>query len=130
MALDNLTTIEDVLGQETPAGPAIRRYEGDAYLGGTVGCVNTLWAALVKLRLAQAFFADDPVLARQLAMSARSFIHTSLAHATPAGCLPELMAADDFPYWAAPHAWASALLVKSALAYQDWSEMDPEQERT
>lgn len=130
MALDNLVTIEAALGQETPAGPAIRRYVGDAYLGGTVGCVNTLWAALVKLRLAQALLADDPVLARQLAMSARSFIHTSLAHATPAGCLPELMAAADFPWWAAPHAWASALLVKCALAYQDWGEMDPERERT
>jgi len=129
MALDNLATIEAALLHETPAGPAIRRYVGDAYLGGTVGCVNTLWAALIKLQLAGAVLGDDPELAHQLATSARAFIQTSLAHATPAGCLPELMAADEFPWWAAPHAWASALLVKCALAYDRWLTATSEQER-
>ncbi len=130
MALDNLAAIEAALGHETPAGPAIRRYVGDAYLGGTVGCVNTLWAALIKLQLAGAVLSEDPIQAEQLATSARSFVRTSLAHATPAGCLPELMAAADFPWWAAPHAWASALLVKCALAYDQWLQAAPERERT
>jgi len=30
------------------------------------------------------------------------------------------MTAAEYPYWAAPHAWASALLVKCVLVYDEW----------
>ena len=120
MVCDNLATIESALGRQIKGGPAIRRYEGDTYLGGTVGCVNTLWTAEVKLRLALYIHADELVEARKLAAGARHYINTALHYATPVGCLPELMAAAQFPYWAAPHAWASALLVKCVLLYDEW----------
>jgi len=109
-----------VLGCEIEGGPAIRRYDGDAYLGGTAGCVNTLWAALVRLGLALSSLADEPAEAERLAAGALDYVHTCLHHATGAGCLPELMTAAEYPYWAAPHAWASALLVKCVLVYDEW----------
>ncbi len=129
MALDNVATIEAALGCEIEGGPAIRRYQGDAYLGGAAGCVNTLWAAVVKLQLALASLADEPAAAAELADGALAYVRTCLHHATPAGCLPELMAAADFPYWAAPHAWASALLVKAVLAYDQWLQAANPRER-
>ncbi len=129
MVLSNVATIKAALGCETAGGPAIRRYEGDAYLGGTAGCVNTLWAALVKLHLARSSLTDEPAKARELADGALDYVHTCLHHATPAGCLPELMAAAEYPYWAAPHAWASALLVKCTLAYDKWLQAAASQER-
>ncbi len=129
MGSDNLATIESALGRQIEGGPAIRRYQGDAYLGGTAGCVNTLWAAQVKLHLALSSLTDEPAKARELADSALDYVRTCLHHATPAGCLPELMAAAEFPYWAAPHAWASALLVKCVLAYNKWLQAAASQER-
>ena len=120
MAVKNLATIEQALGRDTGRGPALIRYVGDGYLGGTVGCVNTLWAAQVKLELALAMRTMDARAANSHATNAMRYVETALNHATVTGCLPELMAAEEFPYWAAPHAWASALLVKCVLLYDQW----------
>jgi len=74
MCRDNLATVEGVLGCEIEGGPAIRRYDGDAYLGGTAGCVNTLWAALVRLGLALSSLADEPAEAERLAAGALDYV--------------------------------------------------------
>ncbi|MEN6402241.1 MAG: glycoside hydrolase family 15 protein, partial [Armatimonadia bacterium] len=90
----------------------LRRFEGDVYLDGVVGCVNTLWAAQIYLRLAQAEQGDKPDEARDFRNRAIDYIRLSLARATPTGLLPELIGLQpDTPYWAIPHGWASSLMV-------------------
>ncbi len=43
-----------------------------------------------------------------------------LGHATPTGLLPELIGTDpSTPYWAAPHSWASGLLIECVLALDE-----------
>lgn len=115
MAEATLRVIEKRLGYDYRDGRGIRRYEGDTYLGGAVGAVNTLWAALVCYRLAET--SQD---ARELARhnrEAEQFVRTVLARTTPPGLLPELLPlVPGIPYWAAPHAWASALMIDCALA--------------
>jgi GH15 family glucan-1,4-alpha-glucosidase len=115
MARSNLLVIERRLGFDYPDGRGIRRYEGDPYLGGAVGAVNTLWAALVCYRLAET--AADTAERKTLTGRAELYLRTVLARTTPAGLLPELLPnLPGVPYWAAPHAWASGLVVKCALA--------------
>ena len=58
--------------------------------------------------------------ADEMVSDALTYIDTSLGHATQPGCLPELMAAAEFAWWAAPHSWASALLVRCVLLYDEW----------
>jgi len=115
MAVSNLSTIEERLGHDLPEGRGIRRYEGDGYLGGAVGAVNTLWTALVCYRLALS--AEDARERGEWATKAEGYVRVALAHATPTGLLPELIPVRDVhPYWAAPHAWSSGLVVRCALA--------------
>ncbi len=112
MAESNLATIRTRLGQDLGGKRGLRRFEGDAYLGGVIGCVNTLWAALVSLKLARAWQGEDAEKSRAHREQALADLDFCLAHATPTGLLPELIGLQpDAPYWAAPHAWASALLV-------------------
>lgn len=120
MALKNLRTLEETLSRDIDGGRALRRYEGDAYLGGAIGCVNTLWAAQVRLELALSFIDDNESLAEDLAEGAAEYMNIALDHATPTGCLPELMSSPEEPYWAAPHSWASALMVKCILLYDEY----------
>ncbi len=120
MVRDNLSTIETTLGRDTAHGPAVARYVGDGYLGGTVGCVNTLWTAQVKLTLALTIREQEPEAAAEMVADSLAYIDTALGHATEPGCLPELMASAEFAWWAAPHSWASALLVKCVLLYDEW----------
>jgi len=115
MAESTLLVIEKRLGYDYPDGRGIMRYEGDTYLGGVVGAVNTLWAALVCYRLAET--ADDPSETERYVKRAEEYLASVLARTTPAGLLPELVPSRaGVPYWAAPHAWASALLVNCVLA--------------
>jgi oligosaccharide amylase len=108
----NLRTIRARLSREVDGQVGLRRYEGDAYLGGSIGCVNTLWAALVALMLARAWAKDDPKRSAEHQRQGRADVQFCLAHATPTGLLPEIIVLDPgTPYWAAPHAWASALLL-------------------
>lgn len=108
-------TIESVaerLTVETPGGKAILRFERESYMGGGAGCVNTLWLALCRLKLA---VHVDPDTRRHQVEEAQALIQTALAHTNPVGQLPELIPALEFPYWAAPHGWASALLIDGLL---------------
>jgi GH15 family glucan-1,4-alpha-glucosidase len=115
MAVSTLSKIEDRLQYDLPEGRGIKRYEGDAYMSGAVGAVNTLWTALVCYRLALSAEHDGD--ARSWRDKADQYVRVALAHTTPTGLLPELIPlTPQYPYWAAPHAWASALLVRCALA--------------
>ena len=116
MIESNLAVIQQRLSVELPDGIGIRRYEGDGYLGGVVGAVNTLWAALVCLRLAESYHDEDNEKSNHYRDQAVDYINFCLAHTTPTGLLPELIGLQpDVPYWAAPHSWASALLVECIL---------------
>ena len=115
----NIGVIEERLSQEFHGGRGVRRYEGDAYLEGVIGCVNTLWMALCLLHLAAAYQKPDPWKSQDMCRRAVDYIRFALAHATPTGLLPELIGLQpDAPYWAVPHAWASGLLVKCVLALE------------
>lgn len=117
MIESNLTTIQQRLSISSDGGMSIRRYEGDGYLGGVIGAVNTLWAALVSLRLAEAYQDEDTEKSNRYRQQAVEYIEFTLAHTTPTGLLPELIGLQpDIPYWAAPHSWASGLLVECVLA--------------
>ncbi|HEY3397387.1 MAG TPA: glycoside hydrolase family 15 protein [Armatimonadota bacterium] len=108
----NLATIVRRLGQGLGSTWGLRRFEGDGYLNGVIGCVNTLWAAQVSLKLARAEQREDPERSAQHRRWAVDWLDFCLAHATPTGLLPELIGLyPDAAYWAAPHAWASALFM-------------------
>jgi GH15 family glucan-1,4-alpha-glucosidase len=48
------------------------------------------------------------------------YLRLCLARTTPTGLLPELIGLQpDTPYWAAPHAWASALMVRCVHLLDD-----------
>jgi GH15 family glucan-1,4-alpha-glucosidase len=110
------TTIEFVereLAVDTPRGRAILRFQHEQYMGGGPGCVNTLWTALCLLRLAAFEPADQRDACRRRALT---YIRTALGHTNPTGQLPELIPnMPGLPYWAAPHAWASALFIQCVL---------------
>jgi GH15 family glucan-1,4-alpha-glucosidase len=115
MILSNLQEMERRLRQPLGAYVGLRRFEGDVYLGGVVGCVNTLWAAQVYLRLAAAEQSDKPEAAADFRERAVAYLRLCLSRATATGLLPELIGLQpDTPYWAVPHAWASALMVRCA----------------
>lgn len=113
----NLAVIEERLRYTMADGSTgIRRYEGDGYLGGVIGCVNTLWFALVCLQLATACRAEDARHAAEMREKAEGYLEFCLRHASPSGMLPELIGIyPEYPYWAAPHSWASGLMVKCVL---------------
>ena len=116
MILSNMAEVERRLGEPLDGFIGLRRFEGDVYLGGVVGCVNSLWAAQIYLRLARAEQGDNPTEARAWRNRALELIHLCLKRATPTGLLPELIGLQpDTPYWAVPHGWASALMVRCTL---------------
>ena len=120
MIESNLAIIQQRLSVVLPDGVGIRRYEGDGYLGGVIGAVNTLWAALVSLRLAEAYQDEDTEKSNHYRQQAIEYISFCLARTTPTGLLPELIGlTPDIPYWAAPHSWASGLLVECVLALNE-----------
>ncbi|MHC4444873.1 MAG: glycoside hydrolase family 15 protein [Planctomycetota bacterium] len=113
LAIDTLASISANLRSEVKLGGAILRFENEAYMGGGPGCVNTLWLALCRLRLAQtATDAEERRRHRDLAMED---IRIALANTNPTGQLPELIPKMSFDYWAAPHAWACSLLIEAGL---------------
>jgi len=100
--------IEQNLQVNDDRGPTVRRYVGDAYVGGPASAVNTLWQARILFRLAQ----HEP--AAGYLTWGKQYLDSCLAHATPTGLLPELLGAKH-PYWAAPHGWAEGSLVRAIL---------------
>ncbi len=114
LAIDTLESVSRNLRSRVNNGAAILRFEGESYMGGGPGCVNTLWLALCRLRLAAT--TEDPAERNQYREQALQEVRIVLANTSPTGQLPELIPKILFTYWAAPHAWASALLIEVVLA--------------
>jgi len=108
-------TIVRRLSIEIDGKKGIGRFEGDQYLGGSAGGVNTLWLARVLLRLALAGQERDPARARQYQEEALEYIRVVKSRATLAGMLPELIGGPGAARWAAPHGWTTASFIVNML---------------
>jgi len=114
LAIETVDGISRDLRSDVKGGQAILRFAGESYMGGGQGCVNTLWLALCRIRLAAtAGTAEQRNEQLQLALAD---IRIVLANTSPTGQLPELIPKMDFDYWAAPHGWACALLIEAVHA--------------
>ncbi|MCP4245866.1 MAG: hypothetical protein GY778_02350 [bacterium] len=116
VAAQTLDVLAEKIAVDVRGGKAILRFENEDYMGGGPGCVNTLWSAQCRLKVAAAMEGQ----ARQNQITtAREQISVALANTNPTGQLPELIPAlEQFPYWAAPHGWASSLLIECVLGLQ------------
>ncbi|BCM90407.1 hypothetical protein IAD21_02259 [Abditibacteriota bacterium] len=117
IALGTLQIITERLEVDWQGGRAIRRFEGDEYVGGVPACVNTLWMSRCCLQVAAELKrrgrADE---AAELFERAEGFLKVVLKRATATGLLPELMQGPDGQtFWAAPHGWAMASFVSGVL---------------
>ena len=111
LARGTLRAITEKLEVDWMGARAIRRFEGDEYVGGVPACVNTLWMARCCLKIAAATGETE------LAERAQGFLSVVLKRATATLLLPELMAGPEGQsYWAAPHGWAMASFVSGVLA--------------
>nr|MDQ2731965.1 hypothetical protein [Armatimonadota bacterium] len=117
LAEGTLQAISQQLEVDWEGGRAIRRFEGDSYVGGVPACVNTLWMARCCCRVADRLHElDRRREARDLTERASIYLSTVLRRTTPTGLLPELMQGPTGQrYWAAPHGWAMASFVSGAL---------------
>jgi oligosaccharide amylase len=117
VAEGTLRAVTERLDVEWMGGRAIRRFEGDAYVGGVPACVNTLWMARCCLKVANRLYEigrNDE--AKELTQRAQVYLQTVLRRATPTGLLPELMQGPTGQtYWAAPHGWAMSSFVSGTL---------------
>ena len=114
LAIDTVDSIDGGLRSPVKEGSAILRFEGESYMGGGPGCVNTLWLALCRLRLAAT--SGNPDERRDCVERALADIRVALANTSPTGQLPELIPKINFDYWAAPHGWACSLLIEAVHA--------------
>jgi glucoamylase len=117
LARGTLKAMREALEVDWMGGRAIRRFEGDAYVGGVPACVNTLWMARCSLRLAKVLRErGEHEEAREWRDIAQLYLQTVLRRATPTGLLPELMQGPTGQaYWAAPHGWAMSSFVSGVL---------------
>jgi oligosaccharide amylase len=117
LAEGTLRAVVERLEVDWQGGRAIRRFEGDAYVGGVPACVNTLWMARCCLKVADKL--DElgrGEEAARLTSNARGYLQVVLRRATPTGLLPELMQGPTRQnWWAAPHGWAMASFVSGVL---------------
>jgi GH15 family glucan-1,4-alpha-glucosidase len=122
LALKTLDFVERKLMRDINGGQAVLRFENESYMGGGTGCVNTLWLAQCDLKVAGVLAGEERA---SRINKAKVLLRTVLANTNPVGQLPELIPnTDGFAYWAAPHGWASALLIQcvhllDALARDD-----------
>jgi GH15 family glucan-1,4-alpha-glucosidase len=107
--------IRERLTKEYHDGQAIIRHEGDDYVGGSAGGVNTLWLARVLLRLAVSFRQEDPGKTRDYRTQAEEYMRVVVGHGTTVQLLPELIGSESTPLWAAPHGWAMASFIQCAV---------------
>ena len=120
MIEQHTTWVEQTLRRGQDGGCGILRFPDEAYLGGVIGAVNTLW--LAEALLAQASW-KPPGDAAGLLDRAEDYMRFVLRHATPTGLLPELIGHPPGPaYWAAPHGWCSGLFIRCALALSELRE--------
>jgi len=122
LALETVEGISQDLRSEVKGGKAILRFAGESYMGGGPGCVNTIWLALCRIRLA-ATATSAQQRSEQLEL-ALADIRVALANTSPTGQLPELIPKMHFDYWAAPHGWASSLLIEAVFALQTLTRQD------
>ena len=112
LAHGTIRAVTEKLEVDWMGARAIRRFEGDEYVGGVPACVNTLWMARCCLHVATATGETD------LIDRAQSFLSVVTRRATPTLLLPELMQGPDGQtYWAAPHGWAMSSFVSGVLAW-------------
>ena len=117
LALHTIESVDQTLGINEPKGRVILRFEHESYMGGAAGCVNTLWLAQCRLKLAGALEGEER--AQQIEL-AQEHMRAAVAHANPTGQLPELMPRNmPQDYWAAPHGWASSLLIECVLLLKE-----------
>ncbi len=118
LAEGTLRAICERLECDWEGGLAIRRFEGDAYVGGVPACVNTLWLARCALKISSRLRElGRNEEAGVLTSRAEVYLLTVLRRATPTGLLPELMQGPEGQaWWAAPHGWAMASFVSGVLA--------------
>ncbi|PQV63637.1 Glucoamylase (glucan-1,4-alpha-glucosidase), GH15 family [Abditibacterium utsteinense] len=110
LAVGTLRAVTEKLEVDWMGARAIRRFEGDEYVGGVPACVNTLWMARCCLHIATK--NED----KELIERAQGYLQVVLKRATPTGLLPELMQGPTGQqYWAAPHGWAMASFVSGVL---------------
>jgi len=107
--------IRERLHKSLPDGEAIMRHEGDDYVEGSAGGVNTLWLARVLLQLAVYYAERNPVRSATYREQAESYMRVVIARGTNTGLLPELIGGGATSRWAAPHGWAMASFIKCAL---------------
>ena len=117
LALGTLRAVTERLETDWMGARAIRRFEGDNYVGGVPACVNTLWMARCCLHVAQELQKRGRnAEADALIERAQSFLQVVLKRATPTLLLPELMQGPDGQkFWAAPHGWAMSSFVSGVL---------------
>lgn len=117
LAEGTLRAICERLECDWEGGRAIRRFEGDAYVGGVPACVNTLWLARCALKISSRLRElGRNEEAGVLTARASVYLTTVLRRATPTGLLPELMQGPEGQRrWAAPHGWAMASFVSGVL---------------
>jgi len=123
LAVDTLESVDQHLRSQVKEGAAILRFENESYMGGGPGCVNTLWLALCRLRLAAT--ATSPDERRDQINKALADIRIALANTSPTGQLPELIPKINSDYWAAPHGWACSLLIEAVLTLSALGEQVP-----
>ena len=112
LARGTLRAVTEKLEVDWMGARAIRRFEGDEYVGGVPACVNTLWMARCCLHVARVTGETE------LVERAQSFLSVVLRRATPTLLLPELMQGPSGQsYWAAPHGWAMSSFVSGVLAW-------------
>ncbi|HEX2948621.1 MAG TPA: glycoside hydrolase family 15 protein [Armatimonadota bacterium] len=107
--------IRERLTKHLPDGEAIIRHEGDDYVDGSAGGVNTLWLARVMLMLANYYRGRDEAKSQQYRTQAEQYMRVVIARGTGTGLLPELIGGGATSRWAAPHGWAMASFVQCAL---------------
>ena len=129
LAESTVARVEERLGMALPDGPAIRRYEGDSYIGGLPGGVNTMWLVRVLLRLALAECHRDRTRALQYYHRAQEYLRVVIARTTPTGLFPELISPQPGGVgWAVPHGWAMACYLECMfLLDRMHQEMLPQQ---
>ena len=108
-------TVTRYLSLQIDGKSAIGRFQGDQYLGGSAGGVNTLWLARVLLRLALHYQEIDPARAEVYQTRALDYLRVVQARATAAGMLPELIGGPASARWAAPHGWATASYIANMI---------------
>jgi glucoamylase len=117
LAMETMDGVSRDLRCPTKGGPAVLRFQNESYMGGGPGCVNTLWLALCRLMASQT--STDNTERQELRSLAMADLKIALANTNPTGQLPELIPRIKFEYWAAPHAWASSLLIKAVQVMRD-----------